>query len=98
MIPFLDYVLFLKFSGAAIGSSIAVVFKAGGDNYLKLTKRFLIGVIIGVLSAPTIIDYFELEPRPDVWLSSAAFGGLVGYLALQLIFNSDVKAMIKKSV
>jgi hypothetical protein len=98
MIPFFDYVLFLKFSGAAIGSSIAVVFKTDSDNYLKLTKRFLIGTIIGVLSAPTIIDYFELEPRPDVWLSSAAFGGVVGYLALQLIFNSDLKERIKKRV
>ena len=90
----MDFIFWIKVAGGAIGSSIAVVFKTGGDSWLKLAQRFAIGTVIGFVSAPAIIDYMEWTHTPDYWLASATIGGVVGYLALQLLFNTDFKAML----
>lgn len=76
-----------------IGSSVAIVFKPGGDSWLKLVQRFVLGTIIGVISAPVLIDLFGWNHTVDYWLASAAFGGLVGYLALQVLFSDLAKAI-----
>ncbi len=92
----MDMIFWLKVSGGALGSSIAVVFKTGGDSRLKLVQRFVIGTIIGFISAPLIIDYMGWEHSSDFWLASATMGGVSGYLALQLLFNTDFKRMLSK--
>ena len=90
----MDIIFWLKVGGGAIGSSIAVVFRTGGEPLLKLTQRFVIGTVIGFISAPLIIDYLGWTHTTDFWLASATLGGVVGYLALQLLFNTDFKAML----
>ncbi len=98
----LDNIFWAKASGAAIGASIAVVFKPGGDSRLKLIQRVVIGTIIGFISAPAIIDYTGLDHTPDYWLASATLGGLLGYLALQFLFSDKAaeaaKALVEKKV
>jgi uncharacterized membrane protein YdcZ (DUF606 family) len=90
----MDLIFWIKVAGGAIGSSIAVVFKTGGDPWLKLTQRFAIGTVGGFISAPALIDYMGWTHTPDYWLASATIGGVVSYLALQLLFNTDLKAML----
>lgn len=92
----MDMVLIIKIIGASLGSSIAIVFKPGGDGWLRLVQRFVLGTIIGVISAPVITDFFEWEHSFDYWLASAALGGLLGYLFLQLVFSESTINEIKK--
>lgn len=92
----IDMTMALKILGASIGSSIAVVFKPGADNGLRLLQRFIIGTIIGVISAPVVIDFFKWEHSPDYWLAAAALCGLNGYLVLQLLFSEQTHEAIKK--
>lgn len=82
-------VFWLKASGAALGSSIAIVFQPGGDGYLKLLQRFILGTILGFIAAPVLIDHFGWEHTPDYWLAASTLGGLSGYLLLQFLFSRD---------
>ena len=83
-------VIWLKISGATIGSSIAVVFQPGNDSNRTLVKRFVIGVILGVISAPIILDFFTWPHTPDYWLAASCIGGLIGYLLLQWVFTREL--------
>lgn len=88
----------LKISGAAIGSSIAVVFKPSGDTRLKLLQRFVIGTILGFIFAPQLLDFFDWGHTLDYWLASATICGLLGYLTLQFLFSSDLRDAINKRI
>ena len=88
----------LKVSGAAIGSSIAVVFKPCGDTKLKLLQRFVIGTILGFIFAPQLVDFFDWDHTLDYWLASATICGLLGYLMLQFLFSSDLRDAINKRI
>ena len=86
----------IKAGGAALGSSIAVVFMPGGDKPLILLKRFVLGTIIGFISAPIILDWLRWESKFDYWLASATLGGLLGYLFLQVLFSRETKSRMQK--
>lgn len=92
----IDTTLLVKIIGASIGSSIAVVFEPAGDSWFRLFKRFVIGTIIGVISAPVVIDLFSWEHKVDYWLASASLCGLVGYMLLQLLFSEQTRQTIRK--
>ena len=81
--------MWVKAGGAALGSSIAIVFRPGGDPPLKLFQRFLIGTIIGFIAAPPIRTFFEWPMELDYWMASATLGGLIGYLFLQWLFSRE---------
>ncbi len=89
-------VVMLKAGGATIGSSIAVVFKPSEDNYLVLFKRFVLGAIIGFISAPVLIDFLGWPHIFDYWLAASTLGGLLGYLFLQLLFSDAAIVAVKK--
>lgn len=88
-------VFWLKAGGAAMGSSIAVVFKPGGDTWLKLFQRFVIGTVLGFISAPMIRDWMEWPLGADYWLAAATLGGLMSYLLLQLVFSNEALTWAK---
>jgi hypothetical protein len=88
--------LWAKVSGALTGSSIAVVFKPGGDSYSRLIKRVVLGFIIGVLSASRIRILLGWELNFESFLQASAIGGLVGYMLLQLLFSDAVANKIKE--
>lgn len=90
--------LWLKLGGAAVGSSIAVVFRPGGDSWLKLAQRFVIGTILGFISAPVVIDTLGWKHSPDYWLASATLGGLIGYLLLQVVFSRETMDLVKRKL
>lgn len=94
----LSALFIIKAIGSAIGSAIAVVFQPHGDQRLKLIQRFVIGTILGFISAPLIIDYFGWAHRMDYWLAASTFGGLIGYLSLQVVFSIEYKAIAKRIV
>jgi len=94
----IDATIILKILGASLGSSIAVVFKPAGDSWFRLFQRFIIGLIIGFISSPVIMDWLEWEVRADYWIASAALGGLCGYLILQLLFSDATIEIIRKKV
>lgn len=94
----IDTTLLVKIIGASIGSSVAVVFKPGVDNRLRLVQRFVLGAIIGVIFAPVAIDFFKWKHSPDYWLAAAALCGLLGYLALQLLFSETTSELIKSRI
>ena len=83
-------VIWAKVCGAVLGSSMAVIFKPAGDNNQRLFARFVIGVVVGVIFSPVLIDRLKLAHNWDYWLASATFCGLVGVLALHLIFSQKV--------
>ncbi len=89
-------IFWLKLGGATVGSSIAVVFKPGGDSVIKLIQRFVIGTILGFISAPVLIDTIGWKHTPDYWLASATLGGLVGYLLLQVLFSAEALDLVKR--
>ena len=88
-------VIWLKAGGAAMGSSIAVVFMPGGDTWLKLLQRFVIGTVLGFIFAPMIRDWLAWPSGGDYWLAAATLGGLVSYLALQLVFSQEARLWAK---
>ena len=90
------FIFWVKVSGAAIGSSIAIVFKPGEDTWLKLCQRFVIGTVFGFIVAPIVIDKLGWQHTFDYWLASATIGGVFGYLILQFIFSTEVHDIIKK--
>jgi len=83
-------ILWAKIVGAVLGSSIAVIFQPAGDNNRRLLARFVIGVVIGVVFSPVLIDWLKLTHTWDYWLASATFCGAVGVLALQILFSQRV--------
>jgi len=83
-------ILWAKVCGAVLGSSIAVIFQPDGDNNRRLLARFVIGVVIGVVFSPVLIDWAKLEHTWDYWLASATFCGSIGVLALQVLFSQRV--------
>jgi len=97
--------LYVKCGGAAIGSSIAVVFaEKPAENepvykhLLRLLNRFVIGLIFGVITAPIILDFFKWERTFDFWLAASAIGGLSGFMLLQLFFSKTTKDRFKKII
>jgi len=88
--------VWLKMGGAALGSSIAVVFRPGGDGSLKLFQRFVIGTILGFIFAPQILDFFGWTRTPDYWLAAACLGGLISYLLLQALFSEQALQYLLK--
>ena len=94
----LDGSLIIKIIGASLGSSIAVVFKPGTDSYFRLVQRFIMGAIIGVISAPVIVDILKWEHRVDYWLAAASLGGLLGYLILQILFSEATAEVIRNYI
>ena len=93
-----DVVFWLKAAGSMIGSSIAVVFKPGGDSALKLFQRFVIGTIIGFIASPMFLDYLGWEHSPDRWVAAATLGGLLGYLILQTVFNLKLAQIVNNKL
>lgn len=93
-----ESLFWIKAGGAAIGSSIAVVFKPGGDPIYKLLTRFVLGMIIGFIMAPIVIDGFNWTHTPDYWLAAATLSGLLGYLFLQLLFSDASISAIKRRI
>lgn len=93
-----ELTVYIKAAGASMGSLIAVVFKPGGDPLQKLLSRFVIGAILGFISAPLIIDFFGWQHAPDYWLAAATMGGLLGYLTLQLVFSKGAIDLAKDNL
>ena len=89
-------VFWLKIGGASMGSTIAVVFKTGGDTNAKLFQRFVLGTIIGFISSPVLIDFLGWTHTPDYWLAAATLSGILGYLFLKLIFRDAAANAVKK--
>jgi len=83
-------ILWAKICGAVLGSSIAVIFQPADDTNKRLFARFIIGVVIGVVFSPVLIDWVKLEHTWDYWLASATFCGSIGVLALQVLFSQRV--------
>ena len=94
----MDLITLCKVIGATIGSSIAVVFKPGGDSILKMIQRFVIGTILGFISAPFMIDYFGWSHTTDYWVAAATLGGRIGYMALQIILGEDTIKFIRSKM
>lgn len=94
----LSLILVAKAIGASIGSAIAVVFRPGGDKGLKLFQRFVIGTILGFISAPIFIDLFGWPHTFDYWLAAATGSGLLGYMTLQALFSREAKALLKQKI
>lgn len=94
----IDTTLIVKIIGASLGSSIAVVFKPGGDSHFRLFQRFVIGSILGVISAPIIVDFFKWKHEIDYWLAAAALGGVLGYLLLQMLFSDATIELVKNNI
>lgn len=94
----IDSLWITKTAGAAIGSSIAVVFKPGGDPILKLIQRFIIGTILGVIFAPGVLYYLGWPQNFENWLSGSALTGLVSYLILQIIFSEKTSEVIRSRI
>ena len=93
-----DALLTMKLIGASIGSSIAIVFSPGRDSKLKLLKRFIIGVIIGFIFAPILIDWLGWPHQLDYWLAASVLSGLCGYLSLQVLFTIRFSDIINKKM
>ena len=93
---FENLILWLKFSGAVVGSSIAVVFRPGKDRAWKLTQRFVIGTILGFIGAPVLLDWLNWPRSPDYWLAASTLCGLSGYLFLQMLFSADALAFFRR--
>lgn len=92
-----ESVLFwMKAGGAAMGSSIAIVFRPGDDEKGQLFKRFILGTIIGFVLAPVLIDLIGWAHTPDYWLAAATMSGLLGYLFLQFLFSEAASNAVKK--
>ena len=85
----------IKASGAAIGSSIALVFRPEGDPWLKLFQRFIVGTAAGFIMAPVILDRLGWKHTWDYWLAAATIGGLSGYLILQFAFSEQVHMLVR---
>ena len=95
----MDYhILAAKILGAAIGSSIAIVFKRGGDHKLKLLQRFALGAIMGFVFAPFIVQFVGVAHTFDYWLASATLGGVVGYLFLQVVFSDWARDALRARI
>lgn len=84
----MDMLFWIKASGAAIGSSIAIVFAPNKDNSYRIIQRFIIGIILGFIIAPVIITRLHLKHTWDYWLAASCLGGLFGYLILQILFRT----------
>lgn len=82
--------LVARLLGAILGSSLAIVFNTKGHSPVLLLQRFVIGAIIGFVSAPVIIDYIGWQHTFDYWLAAATLGGMLGYLVLQMVFSDRV--------
>ena len=91
-------ICWLKLGGATVGSSIAVVFAPGGDSWLKLLQRCVLGTIMGFITAPVLIDAAGWQHTPDYWLAAATLGGLIGYLLLQIVFSTEALALVKRKL
>ncbi|MBW5289462.1 hypothetical protein [Abyssogena phaseoliformis symbiont] len=86
-----------KVLGSVMGSAIAVVFNSKESNNLLMFQRFIIGAVIGFISAPVIIDKFGWTHTFDYWLASAALAGTLGYFLLQLLFSDrHAETILKK--
>ena len=91
-----NLILWLKFGGAAVGSSIAVVFRPGRDRGWKLVQRFVIGTILGFIGAPVLLDWLGWPRSADYWLAASTLCGLVGYLFLQMLFSAAAVEFLKQ--
>ena len=91
-------VIWLKISGSILGSSIAVVFRPGGDPLLKLLQRFIIGTILGFIFSPIIIDSLGWPHTWDYWIASSCAGGLFSYLLLQFLFSQETADRIRRRI
>lgn len=90
--------LIKKIIGASIGSSIAVVFKPDGDTKAQLWKRFWIGVVIGSIACPILMDWFGWPTTTEYVISAASLGGVTGVLALQLLFSNATRDLIDAGI
>ncbi len=83
-------ILLAKIIGAVLGSSIAVIFQPDHDTPTRLLARFVIGVVIGVVFSPVVLDWFKLAHVWDYWLAASTGCGATGVLIMQIIFSKRV--------
>lgn len=84
----------VKAGGAAVGSSIAVVFKPGGDPWHRLLSRFIIGTCMGFIFSPLLSDFMGWPNTMNYWLASSCAIGMFSVLLLQILFSEETRRAI----
>ena len=84
--------------GAILGSSVAVIFRHSEESGERIVDRWLIGLIIGSIFAPHVLNYMNWPNTWDYWLSSGAVMGLLGYLLMRLLFSEALYSAIQKKI
>lgn len=86
----------MRFVGAACGSTIAVIFKLRDGTARAGLLMFVVGVIVGYISARLILDSFGWENVADYWLAASGIGGALGYICLQILYSNKMKSAMEK--
>ena len=92
----------MKLGGAVVGSTIALVFKPLPTDENKVTRwirifhRFWIGVIMGFIFSPIVLDFFGWMRTPDYWLAAATLAGSLGVVFLQIIYSDAAADAVRK--
>ncbi len=90
----IDHLWAVKIGAAATGSSIAVVFRKGGNWKIRL----LIGFIMGMIIAPYAMEFWSIPKTLEFYASTYCASGIVGYLALQILFSKETREALKNRI
>ena len=94
----------MKLGGAVVGSTIAIVFRPLPDQidkkerWWRIFNRFWIGIVIGFIFSPLLLDTLSLMKSPDYWLASSTFCGSMGVLILQILYSDAAADALKKRI
>lgn len=82
--------------GAAMGSLLMILYRPGNDGKKRLLVRFVIGVIVGAVSAPALLYWMSWPETPDLMLFAATVGGSLGVIIVQVLNSQAVLEAIKR--
>jgi uncharacterized membrane protein YedE/YeeE len=79
-----------------MGSLLMILYRPGNDGKKRLLVRFVIGVIVGAVSAPALLYWMSWPETPDLMLFAATVGGSLGVIIVQVLNSQAVLEAIKR--
>ncbi len=87
-----------RFAGAFLGASVATIHLERTRTKAGISAMLFVGTVLGLGSARYVQDSVGWMAEPDYWFASSIPGGLLGWMALTIIYGARMKKALSSFI